>query len=259
MFVVIEGIDGCGKTTQAKLLDAAFKEAAFDQACPWYGRGWKSIVCSDPGFTSVGKELRQLLLHADANPTTKALLFTAARSELACLIAGTDKPGANVLVIGDRWLFSTLAYQCAGGDVDRELVMDLADKFYYGVAPDLVFIIDVSVEVGMRRCREKHELNPSSTWDRFESQPPEFYEKLRRSYLSEGTQLHMAEAASWLASDKYNPLLAVGGRIRMIHGDQPPEKVHADIMRHLNAFFPTYLENQPKATNDKGDNRDQSK
>jgi dTMP kinase len=152
-FIAIDGIDGCGKTTQAKRLAAACQAV-----------GLKHLLVQDPGTTEVGKELRKLLLNKelDMAAITQALLFAAARHETCKVIEEARKEG--IFVIADRWTPSTIVYQGIAQGVPKELIKTLTNAPVCHVHPDLLVILNVEVSTAeSRRSPDKA--------DRFENTP----------------------------------------------------------------------------------------
>jgi len=146
VFVCFEGIDGAGKSTQARMLYQRLK-----------AEGRPTELVADPGTTSIGTAIRQILLQNDAPITTLAqmLLFSAARAELAAHIKARLADG--VTVICDRWLLSTLVYQGELNGVDPELIMAIF-RGTSNITPDLCLLLDlpdavVAARVGPPRDR----------------------------------------------------------------------------------------------------------
>jgi dTMP kinase len=173
-YIVLDGPDGGGKSTQAALLCASFERA-----------GKKVLHLREPGSTPVGEALRSLLLDprtGDLLPLTEALLFTAARAELvARVIAPALAEGC--IVVAERCFASTLAYQCApetaaaaAGGVDEGLVFELTRRAHGPHVPDLVAVLDVDVETSLQRRRSRSD-------DRFEQRERAFHERVRAAYL----------------------------------------------------------------------------
>jgi dTMP kinase len=167
-FITIEGGDGAGKTTQAKMLTAALERA-----------GISARLTREPGGTSGGEAVRRLLLEGDDEPwdsVGEALLFVAARRHhVKTLIAPTLARG--IWVVCDRFADSTLAYQGYGQGVDLEQLAAL-HRFAIGdFAPDLTVILDVAVEIAVARAADR-----AATQDRFERLDLRFRERLRRGF-----------------------------------------------------------------------------
>jgi len=141
MFVVIEGIDGCGKSTQAKLLGDYFES-----------QGQKVLLTAEPTSGFIGQAIRMILSgKMEADPKTLALLFTADRAEH---LAKTVEPALadGKLVICERYYYSTMAYQTAQG-INTQWIMDINS---FAREPDLVILLDIRTEQGLKRLdREK--------------------------------------------------------------------------------------------------------
>ena len=164
-FIVIEGIDGCGKSTQLDLLAQYF--SAFQR---------QPVRVNDPGSSPLALALRELLLHkveVQIEPKQQALLFTAARSDVASHIAMLLVSGSDVLC--DRWFMSTMTYQGVMGGVSSRALAEMHD-YFVGLDPDIYILLDVPVEEAAQR--RKHRDVP----DRFESKPLEWQEGLAKAY-----------------------------------------------------------------------------
>lgn len=170
MFISIEGADGSGKTTQVTMLAEYFRQ-----------REWPVKIYRDPGDTPAGEAIRAIVKdkNINARPATLALLFTAARSELAATIRDDLLAGINVIT--DRWLPSTIAYQCDGQGFKEHLMKRLASDFYYRMSPRPIIVLDVPLEVSHERLHGRDAT--ATATDRFESKGLEFAKKIRASYL----------------------------------------------------------------------------
>ena len=166
-FITFEGIDGSGKSTQARMLHASLQE-----------RGVKSILTREPGGSAGAEQIRRLLVEGDPDrwsPETEILLFTAARRDP---LEKTIRPALNggTIVISDRFADSTRVYQGATRGDLRKLV----DRLHYeviGAEPDLTFVIDMPPEQALKRG-----LARQSGEDRFEDMGLEFQKKLRDGF-----------------------------------------------------------------------------
>jgi dTMP kinase len=166
-FITFEGIDGSGKSTQARMLHASLQE-----------RGVKSILTREPGGSAGAEQIRRLLVEGDPDrwsPETEILLFTAARRDH---LEKTIRPALNggTIVISDRFADSTRVYQGATRGDLRKLV----DRLHYeviGAEPDLTFVIDMPPEQALKRG-----LARQSGEDRFEDMGLEFQKKLRDGF-----------------------------------------------------------------------------
>ena len=193
-FITFEGIDGSGKSTQARLLYDHFTATGRD-----------AILTREPGGAPGAEDIRRLLVEGDPDrwsPETEILLFTAARRDH---LERTIQPAltAGKTVISDRFADSTRVYQgAARGDL-RTLVDRLHDAVIK-IEPDLTFIIDMDPDAALARG-----LARNSGEDRFEDMGAAFQHKLR---------------AGFLALAKANPT-----RCHLIDGNRPPEDVATDI------------------------------
>lgn len=167
MFVVFEGIDGAGKTTQARMLQQRLKQ-----------EGIPVELVADPGTTAIGTAIRQILLHNDAPISTMAqmLLFSAARAELATYI--NDRLAEGVTVICDRWLLSTLIYQGEINGVSQDLILSIF-RGTSNVVPDLCVLLDLDPETAMTRIDKPR--------DRYERRSLEDRKRMREAYHHHAT------------------------------------------------------------------------
>jgi dTMP kinase len=198
LFIVIEGIDGCGKSTQLYMLKSAMA-----------GAGRKVAVVHDPGTTEVGIALRKLLLDGDVEmpPEIQTLLYTAARASLARHIGDLRRGGIDVIC--GRWVMSTLIYQGSVQKVGPLSVQRLHDR-WVKLNPDVYVVLDLPGELGQERLFEKRSRNGDDCGasgslgevgaapefdpgrDRFESKGVEFAENLRAGYRIHGEDMSNA-------------------------------------------------------------------
>ena len=165
-FITFEGIDGCGKSTQAKLL----LETLNDEGC-------KTILVREPGGTRVSEAVREILLTKgmdELEHRTEALLMTASRAQLTDEIILPNLDKGN-WVIADRFADSTLAYQGGGRSLDIEWLIKLNDFATAGLSSDMTVFVDIVPEEGQRR-REAN--NP----DRIEKAGMDFQQNVRKMY-----------------------------------------------------------------------------
>jgi len=167
-FIVIEGVDCSGKTTQARRLVAALRH-----------RGIDVLAIREPGGTPVSERVRRILLshRGTMSPRTELLLYLAARAQVTAeKIAPALRAGK--VVVADRYYLSTYAYQIGGRGLPADVVRT-ADRFArLGVEPDLTFIFDVAPAEARRRL-EASGKKP----DRMERQGAAFFARTRRYYL----------------------------------------------------------------------------
>jgi dTMP kinase len=168
-FITFEGSEGSGKSTQAERL------AAHLQRC-----GVPYILTREPGGTSIGENIRELLQFAPHNssmtPETELLLFEASRSQL---VREVIKPALErgLCVIADRFADSTSVYQGAARKLDRQMIERLNAFAVGDCTPDITFVLDVDAATAESRMQRE----PRKA-DRMEQQPADFYERVREGY-----------------------------------------------------------------------------
>lgn len=170
-FISFEGIEGSGKTTQAKILTSALKKI-----------GLPAILVKDPGTTKLGEKIRKILKsHIEISPTAELFLFLSARRQL---VEEVIKPALRKgkIVISDRFSHSTLAYQGRGRMLFPETLPMLCYLSTGGVEPEIVIVIDVKPEVGISRLKERYRQDESKK-DRFEREGEDFLRRVREYYL----------------------------------------------------------------------------
>lgn len=167
-FVVIEGVDGAGKSSHIPTVVNALKEAGFDV-----------VQTNEPGGTKLGFELREKILLDPMTSETEVLLAFASRAENIHQIINPALQQGKAVVC-DRFTDSTFAYQVAGGGVDHELVSQLEDRIVKGknALPDLVLLFDLPCHESLRRLKLT-----SKDPDKFESKGEEYFEQVRAGYL----------------------------------------------------------------------------
>jgi dTMP kinase len=199
-FISFEGSEGCGKSTQIRLLLEAFSAA-----------GLAALPVREPGGTPLGESIRHLLQHSaegrDMRPETELLLFTASRAELVRqkILPALE---AGQIVLSDRFLDSTTVYQSIARKIPGETV-EVINRFAAGPRlPDITFLLDMDpIEAHKRLVRR-----PAGNRDRMEEQPPEFYEAVRRGYLD----LAAAQEERIRVLDATKPEKEIAGEIRAI-------------------------------------------
>jgi dTMP kinase len=166
-FIVLDGPDGCGKSTHSRMLIEWLK-----------GRGAEAVGFRDPGATPIGEKIREILLspaHEAMTTTAEVLLYMAARAQLwAQGIAPALKQGRCVVL--DRWLSSTCAYQGYAGGFGVEKVIAIAEDSLERVWPDLTIVLDVDLETAAGRL--KREL------DRMERKGEGYHSRVRQGFLT---------------------------------------------------------------------------
>lgn len=166
LFVVLEGVEGAGKTTQARSLSE------------WFGRlGLPHVLVREPGGTPVGEAVRNLFLERgdwQIPPETELFLILAARGALVRQVIGPALARGEI-VLADRFDLSTLAYQGFGRGLDLEEVSRANRLATGGVRPDLYLLLDLPPEEGLRR--------KGGGGDRMEREELEFFRRVRQGYL----------------------------------------------------------------------------
>jgi dTMP kinase len=171
MLITFEGGEGCGKTTHSKLL----KEYLVNKR-------YKVIRTLEPGGTEIGRKLRTILLKGRLlhSRYSELFLFAADRAEhVARVIRPSLKTGK--IVISDRFIDSTTAYQVGGRKLPRNLVAQINRISSGGIMPDLTFLLDISPETGISRGTRR------SKKDKFESENNKFHQRVRKAYLKIAT------------------------------------------------------------------------
>ncbi|HMJ25167.1 MAG TPA: dTMP kinase [Pyrinomonadaceae bacterium] len=169
-FITFEGIDGCGKSTQLRLLASELRV-----------RGLKIVATREPGGTTLGQRLRAALLDVDetVDPLAELLVFAADRAHhvrtLLLPALQTDQ-----IVLSDRYADATVAYQGAGRGFEPKLIQDIVQLATGGLRPDLTLLFDLSVAESAVRTRRRV---ASKNHDRLDSEDAEFHTRVRNAYL----------------------------------------------------------------------------
>ena len=179
LFITLEGIDGCGKSTQTeRLLDHL------------QGEGIKCLLIREPGGTAVGEDIRKVILdnHYSLSLSAELLLYMAARAELSRRVI-IPALLSDQVVLCDRFTDSTLAYQGYGGGADLNWIRTLNHQATSGQIPDRTFLLDLQAEAALERRKEKS--------DRMESKTLDFHRRVRQGYL----QLAVSEPQRFVVID----------------------------------------------------------
>ncbi len=166
-FISLEGIEGSGKSTQAKLIADYFKS-----------KGRDVLLTEEPGGSKIGLKIRSILLdtknHMD--PLTELLLYSSSRAQhlREVIYPALTK---DIIVISDRFTDSTTAYQGYARGVDLSTIKILNEIVAHDLKPFLTFLLDTDVEKGLRRNRD------AKKEDRFELETVEFHNRVRKGYL----------------------------------------------------------------------------
>lgn len=202
LFITIEGSEGAGKTTQARLLVA------------WLRRAHDVIYAREPGGTPVGERIRALLLdetHREMAAEAEMLLFAASRAQF---VAEVVEPALRDgrLVLSERYVDASLAYQGYARGLGVEVVRGVNAAATRGIVPDLTVMLDIEPAVGLARARQAEgKEGRRGRGDRLEQEDLAFFTRVREGFLKIATE----EPA----------------RVHLIDGGRPPEAVHADVIR----------------------------
>jgi dTMP kinase len=199
LFITFEGADGCGKSTQMKLL----KEYLLN-------KGYEIVETREPGGKGLGERIRDILLNYDGEVSNRceSFLFLADRAQNIDVIV---KPAIQQgkIVLCDRHTDSSVAYQGYGRGLNIDEINRLNNLSTGGLKPDLTYVFDVDIETSMLRVGTEK--------DRMESSGKEFFNKVRQGYLE-------------LAKKEPE-------RIKVIDSTKPIEDVFADVLKELDALL----------------------
>jgi dTMP kinase len=200
-FIVFDGNEGCGKSTQAGLLHAALEKSGIDH-----------IAVRDPGATRIGEMIRKILLdpaNAEMAMRCEMLLYMASRAQMMheVILPALE---SGKCVICDRFVSSTLAYQLGGDSLTADEIRRVAEVAISGRWPDLTILLDMPVEKSSARLHRDR--------DRIEQRSMEYHQRVRENYLSQA---------------RHDPR-----KIRVIAADREPQAVHADVLKTLSSFAP---------------------
>ncbi|HHY18879.1 MAG TPA: dTMP kinase [Firmicutes bacterium] len=204
LFISFEGIDGSGKSTQAKLCF----DALVQKSIP-------SLLTREPGGEVIAEKIREILLYSqdEVLPQTEVLLYAAARSQHVRKVI-EPALAEDKIVICDRFVHSSIAYQGYGLGVDQESIWQI-NRFAMGnIFPDIVFLFDLSVDAAQQRSQERAQSRESlvnsekSKRDRIEARSFEFYQKVRNGFLE----------------------MAKDPRVKILDATKTPEAIHDEVI-----------------------------
>jgi len=198
-FIVFDGGEGCGKSTQARLLQQRLER-----------EGYQIISVRDPGTTRIGELIRAILLnpdHDEMSMRSEMLLYMAARAQM---MTETILPAlaAGKIVLCDRFVSSTLSYQLGGDGLTAAEIRGVADIALKGRWPDMTLIFDMPTDRSIARVNRAK--------DRIEQRPAEYHEQVRQNYL---------------AQVKADP-----AHYRVINADRSVEEVQEEVWRVVNSI-----------------------
>jgi dTMP kinase len=197
MFITLEGPEGSGKTRQISGLVEVLRQ-----------EGYPVLMTREPGGTAIGDQIRSVLFdmqNTDMRPRTEILLFQASRAQL---VEQVIRPclGRGEVVVCDRYADSTLAYQGYGHRVDLDELRRVVNFATGGLKPDLTLLLDVEVEVGLKRKVA------ASEWNRLDAYDLDFHRRVRQGYH----EMARAEPERWVMIDAGQPPEAVQAALREV-------------------------------------------
>jgi dTMP kinase len=214
-FIVFDGNEGCGKSTQARLLLEALQKS-----------GVPARLVRDPGATRIGELIRRILLdpqNTDMSMRCEMLLYMAARAQMMKEVVQPALEQGQA-VISDRFISSTLAYQLGGDGLTEAEILAVGQVAIDKRWPDMTIILDLPVPESSARARPKFTLFPDdpiagAEKDRIELRSMEYHEKVRENYLRQ-SKIHR-------------------GHYRIVDAGRDPQQVHAEVMRLLSSLKPS--------------------
>ncbi len=212
-FIVFDGNEGCGKSTQARLLKEHLER-----------HGTQVLLVRDPGTTRIGELIRAILLNPDHDEMAmrcEMLLYMAARAQMMkqIILPALD---SGKTVISDRFVSSTLAYQLGGDGLAADEIRAVADIAISKRWPDVTLILDMPVEKSQSRVTAKFTHKTTTLFgvetqevkDRIEKRAREYHERVRQSFSQQAKQ----------SPERY----------RVINADRAPSVVHEDVLKLVN-------------------------
>ena len=195
-FIVFDGLDGCGKTTQMDRIEKKLSDINVP-----------AVRVREPGSTPVGEHIRDLLLTSRGEGLhirAEMLLYMASRAQL---VYEEIKPALckGITVLADRYTSSTLAYQGTAGGIPEQSILDVARAATENLWPDLTIILDVPMEVALKSIqptRKGSTFQPGLFQDRIENRVAEFHQKVREGFLRQAQNF----------PDRYRVISAKGSR-----------------------------------------------
>ena len=199
IFITFEGADGCGKTTQLELLATYLKS-----------KGKRVLKTREPGAKGLGEQIRKILLNYDGEVSDRceSFLFLADRAQHIDIIVNPAVEEGKI-VLCDRHIDSSVAYQGYGRGLDTEKIDRLNMLATNGKRPDLTFVFDIDVETSMKRVGQEK--------DRMESAGMEFFNRVREGYLE-------------IARKEPD-------RVKVIDASKSIEQIHHDVVEIVNKYI----------------------
>ncbi|MFC7401964.1 dTMP kinase [Citricoccus sp. GCM10030269] len=218
LFIALEGGDGSGKSTQARMLAERLRAEGHDV-----------LLTREPGGTDVGERLRSLVLdpeNAPIDPVTEALVFAASRSaHVRQLIRPALAAGRTVVT--DRYVDSSVAYQGAGRELGTETIADLNTWATDGLQPDLTVLLDVDTATASTRRDARQQAPGGLGPDRMESEPETFHHRIRQAFMDRAA--------------------AAPERYAVLDAGRPAEDLAADILAGVRSRVRSRANGTPEA------------
>jgi dTMP kinase len=211
-FITFEGVEGCGKTTQIKLLSEYLTE-----------RGMSTVLTREPGGCPIADKIRAILLDAEnraLSPMAELMLYASARAQHVTEVISPALTDGKI-VLCDRFCDATVAYQSFGRGIDRGVIDTLNFHALNGVSPDLTVLVDCDPAIGLERARRRIEASSGPREERFELEALAFHQRVREGYQ----QLAAAEPERFL----------------IINGSDSIETIFAAISSQVFARIPESL------------------
>jgi dTMP kinase len=211
-FITFEGVEGCGKTTQIKLLAELLA-----------ARGISTVLTREPGGCPIADKIRAILLDAEnkaLSPLAELMLYAAARAQHVTEVISPALESGKI-VLCDRFCDATVAYQSFGRGIDRSVIDSLNSHACQGVTPDLTVLVDCDPVIGLERARLRIEATSGPREERFELEALAFHHRVRAGYL------HLA------AQEPH--------RFMIINGAETIEEIFAAISSQVVARIPEAL------------------
>jgi len=183
MFITLEGPEGSGKTSHIPSLVEYLRE-----------QGYTVFPTREPGGTSIGEQIRHVIhemQNVEMRPRTETLLYQAARAQIVEEVI-RPRLAAGEIVLSDRYYDSTIAYQGYGHQQDLEQVRALVKYATGGLVPDLTILLDVDVELGLKRKTQN-----GAEWNRLDAYTVDFHQRVRAGYR----ELVKQETRRWVVVD----------------------------------------------------------
>ena len=197
MFITLEGPEGSGKTSHIPHLVEFLRE-----------KGYTVFPTREPGGTSIGEQIREVihdLKNVEMHPRTETLLYQAARAQIVEQVI-RPRLAAGEIVLSDRYADSTIAYQGYGHQQDLEQVRALIRYATGGLVPALTILLDLDVEVGLKRKTRQDE------WNRLDAYTVDFHRRVRAGYL----EMVQLDPARWSVVDAGQPWELVQADLRAV-------------------------------------------